>query len=376
MILSFQQKVSQFIQTHERNLEIGFFLGGFVFDVFTLSSVDDPFSLVQQVIYLALIAGLLVWELKIQVLQTPVMGFKSKVWQYRSLLLHFFLGSLLSVYSLFFIKSSSIFASFAFILALLSLLVLNEMSLVQKGKLHLKVSLFVLCLFSFFSLIVPTVLGFVGWFPFLVSLLLTALVIWGLIHHLQKTIIDKKLLFQNLTGPGVAVLSLFTLFYFMGWVPPVPLSIKNIGIYHQVSVVEGEYQLKYERDWWKFWQNGAQDFRALRGDQIIVFASITAPRRFDDQIIFHWSLYNKKKGWQTQDRIPITIKGGREKGFRGYGIKQNFTSGEWRVQVETTHGREIGRIYFDVEKIEGPISGELQSGDGPLSERQFRTDLF
>jgi hypothetical protein len=366
MTLNMKQKFSSFIETHERKLEIGFFLGGFVFDILTLSSVDDPFSLVQQVIYLFLIATLLVWELKVQTLQTQIVGFKSKIWQYRSLILHFLLGSLLSIYSLFFIKSSSIFASFAFILSLLAIMVLNEMSLIQKGKLYFKVALFVLCLFSFFSLIVPTLFGFVGWIPFLFSVGLTGLVIWGLVQHLQKTILDKKRLFQTLTGPGVAVLSFFTFFYFMGWVPPVPLSIKEIGIYHDVSVVDGVYELKYEREWWKFWQKGAQDFRAQSGDKIVIFASITAPRRFDDQVVFHWSLYNKKKGWQTQDRIPITIKGGREKGFRGYGVKQNFTTGEWRVQVETTHGREIGRIYFDV----------LKSETEAHPERQFRTDTF
>jgi Protein of unknown function (DUF2914) len=366
MTMSFKQKIANFIDTHERRLEIGFFLGGFVFDVLTLSSVDDPFSLIQQVVYLIIIAVLLIWEFKVQALQIPVVGFKSKIWQYRSLILHFFLGSLLSIYSLFFIKSSSLFASFAFILGLLAIMVLNEMSFVQKGKLYFKVALFVLCLFSFFSLIVPTLLGFVGWIPFLLSLGLTGIVIWGLVKNLQKSIQDKKLLFQTLTGPGLAVLSFFTLFYFMGWVPPVPLSIKDIGIYHDVTVVEGNYQLKYEREWWKFWQKGAQDFKALNGDKIVVFASITAPGRFDDQIIFHWSLYNKKKGWQTQDRIPITIKGGRQKGFRGYGIKQNFTSGEWRIQVETTNGREIGRIYFDVVKSEEPA---------PF-EHQFRTDIF
>ncbi|MFN8846550.1 MAG: DUF2914 domain-containing protein, partial [Bdellovibrionales bacterium] len=52
------------------------------------------------------------------------------------------------------------------------------------------------------------------------------------------------------------------------------------------------------------------------------------------------------------------------------------TSGEWRVQVETIHGREIGRIYFDVEKIEVPLPGQHQAGDSPPSERQFRTDKF
>jgi hypothetical protein len=50
-----------------------------------------------------------------------------------------------------------------------------------------------------------------------------------------------------------------------------------------------------------------------------------------------------------QDSIPIRIVGGREQGFRGYGLKSNYQPGEWKVQVETTDGREIGRVYFDLE---------------------------
>jgi hypothetical protein len=54
-------------------------------------------------------------------------------------------------------------------------------------------------------------------------------------------------------------------------------------------------------------------------------------------------------GWTLQDTIPINIVGGREEGFRGYGVKSNYQPGSWKVQVETKDGREIGRIYFDLE---------------------------
>jgi hypothetical protein len=62
-----------------------------------------------------------------------------------------------------------------------------------------------------------------------------------------------------------------------------------------------------------------------------------------------WYWKPEGRGWALQDTIPINIVGGREQGFRGYGVKANYQPGPWKVQVETTDGREIGRVYFDLE---------------------------
>ena len=52
---------------------------------------------------------------------------------------------------------------------------------------------------------------------------------------------------------------------------------------------------------------------------------------------------------------PSISSAGAQQGFRGYGFKSNYQPGDWKVEVETTDGREIGRIYFVVENVpEGP----------------------
>jgi hypothetical protein len=68
-----------------------------------------------------------------------------------------------------------------------------------------------------------------------------------------------------------------------------------------------------------------------------------------------WYWKDPARGWTQHDEIPIRIVGGREQGFRGYGMKSKYQPGEWKVLVETTDGREIGRVYFDlVLAPEGP----------------------
>ncbi len=75
-----------------------------------------------------------------------------------------------------------------------------------------------------------------------------------------------------------------------------------------------------------------------------------------------WYLKDGARGWTLQDSIPIKIVGGREQGFRGYGFKSRYQAGEWKVQVETTDAREIGRVYFSLEiGPEAPRSFTIES---------------
>lgn len=50
--------------------------------------------------------------------------------------------------------------------------------------------------------------------------------------------------------------------------------------------------------------------------------------------------------------MPITIKGGREDGYRIFTFKANYDSGEWKIVVETSTGVEISRLYFEVIPVE------------------------
>ena len=140
-------------------------------------------------------------------------------------------------------------------------------------------------------------------------------------------------------------------------IPPVPLSIPYIGVYHNVERTEAGYRLAHERPGWRFWHNGDQHFRAQPGDRVFVFFRVFSPARFSDQVLLRWYWKDGARGWTLQDTIPIRIVGGREEGFRGYGVKAKYQPGAWKVQVETTDGREIGRIYFSIEEAPpGPRS--------------------
>jgi len=330
-----------------------FFIFGVIFDILTLGEIDKLSSIIQQLCYITAIGIFLYFDLIHFYTPFNVSKKLEKIWNYREPILHFMLGALLSIYSIFFIKSASIFSSFGFIAFMLILLIGNELKVVQKQKVSLKISMYFICIFSFFSMIYPVILGHVGRIPFTLSILSTLLCIWAFYRLVFRRIENKNSLRKALLLPSTAILLVFLGFYYLGWIPPVPLSVKEIGIYHHIEKTKkNEYKLFYERPEWKFWLSGDQNFKAYSGDKAYIFTRVFSPARFDDTLYLNWQLYSKRYGWTSTDKISMRVYGGRKSGYRGYSFKENLKDGDWRVLVETSDGREVGRLNFNIKKID------------------------
>ncbi len=344
-----KEQISNFITKNETKLEIAFFVGGFIFDIWMLAAPDEIFSILQQLVYLLIIASLIHFEL-LHRLNTwrPNGRIISKIWAYRTLGLHFLLGSLLSVYSLFYIKSSSIFSSLFFLVFMIALLFANELPQVKKSNVSLKVGLYAICLFSFLSILFPILFGFVGFLPFLCAILTTLGLFYFQFLQLTKVLPNNPRLMKALLAPAGSILVIFFVFYFLGWIPPVPLSVKTQGIYHLIEKKDADYHLSYEPGWPAFLYSADGDFNAQPNDKIYFFAEIYSPARISDEVLIHWYQKLPNKGWMLADKIPLKIQGGREKGYRGFAFKTNYTAGEWKIEVRTSSGIEISRLYFDV----------------------------
>ena len=343
-----------------------FFIAGFVFDVFaTRAGVDHTLMIVQQVAYLAIIGGILyvdfVRDAEPQALPMP--RWLAWLWRYRSFAFHFCLGTLMNLYSIFFLMSASLFSSIVFVVILFGAIVLNEMHTIRSRGLDVKVAFYVLCIFCFWSLMIPIALGSIGRLTFLLSFAATLAVLFGFVAALRRRI-GGAMLVRRLVSPGLAVSLLFVLMYLVGLIPPVPIAAKTLGVYHRVERVGDAFQLSYEPAWWRPWRSDDRHFVAEPGDAVHVFFAIFAPTRFDDTVFVRWSFHDRTSGWQDSDRIPIRITGGRERGFRGVATKENYTAGEWRVIVETRDGREIARLRFTIAK------GEVNP------ERAFKTEIY
>lgn len=346
--------LAQYYEKNEQKIAIWFFVGGFIFDLVTLDRIDSWVTIGQQIVYL-----LVIWAALIQMFfeeAKPAADFEKmfviKRWyyNYRTALVHFFFGNLLNLYTIFFFKSSSLLVSFIFMLVMIALLVANESARFKSLGLSFKFALLSLCFLAFSAYVVPVFVGSMGLLVFMFSMLVGCIPIVGIGWYVQTYVPAQfnRAKSQVLLPMGFVLLAFLTL-YMVKWIPPVPLSIPYIGIYHSVERTADGYKLGHERPWWRFWHNGDQEFRAQRGDKVYVFFRIFSPANFADSVVVRWYWKDNNYGWALQDSITIKITGGRDQGFRGYGVKGNYQPGEWKVQVETTDGREIGRVYFDLE---------------------------
>lgn len=336
-----------------------FFVGGFLFDILTTDRIDQSFGLWMQMAYLS-IASIIVfcnlrqpkwWEFP-----NALVSFLKK---YSDEAVHFCFGSLFSVYTIFYFKSASLINSFLFMMVLISLLLINELPKLQKLGGPVKVTLLAVCWMSYFIYLVPILTGSIGLLSFLLSITLGAglnsliLVLAHRNSRLESYNLQKDGIFPTL---GVALV--FCILYFTKVLPPVPLALKDIGVYHAIKKEAGDYNLKYEKaNWWRFWESSAQTFLARPGDRVNVFVQVFSPTAFKEKLSINW--YNKTQGkWKKRDSIPIAISGGRDEGFRGYSYKQNYETGLWQVRISTSDQRELGRLSFSIRKA--PESSERQ----------------
>ena len=149
----------------------------------------------------------------------------------------------------------------------------------------------------------------------------------------------------SILGTYVAV----TLFYFFNLIPPVPIALKDAGIYHSVRKTASGYEVRYiQSSRGLFAKEWDDPFYLQSGDAVYCYTAIFAPRGIRVPVNHVWSMYDRSEGWVQKARVAFEIHGGREGGYRGFSMKHAVVPGRWRVEVETPEGRIIGRIDFRV----------------------------
>lgn len=341
-------------QHFEKYAPLFSFTAGFGWDSATLSRIDRLVDNAIILLYIALLGVFIVLFNLVEkgVPRKPV-WYKYKSWY--PLAIQFLFGGLFSAYVIFYSQSAAFTKTDLFLALLVILLISTEFFKELYRNIYVELTLYFLACFSFLTFFLPVITKEISLRTFLAGGLISLVILIGVVLFLyyQSALKSREQMIRLWIAIGF-VYSLVNLFYWMNWIPPVPLSVKSAGIYHRV-VHDGEfYQLSFEQpEWYQFWRNYDTQFHHAPGDTVFCFASVFAPTALKTDVYHRWQKYlPEREEWITTDRMRYKITGGRDGGYRGYTFKKQVTPGEWRVDVETANQKLLSRINFRIEPVE------------------------
>lgn len=335
----------EWLASHEPVLSWGAFLSGVVWDALTLQRIDQKAT---QDVLLALWLGAAGCALLIAALPERN-TLLQRVRLGAAVAAQFALGGLLSALSIFYLRSASWGVSVLFVATITALLVANEFLRARYLKLVPLFGMWSIATAALALLVVPTFWGEVAPRVAAGALLLAAGVACAfgmLLARLQK----MSAWSMGAIACGVPIV-LWGL-YSANLIPPVPLVAREVGIYHYLWRDEQGYHLvRYKQGWGAWLWGTAHDATlALADNPIYCYSAVFAPEGVGATVFYHWQYRDKEGSWHTHARIPLTIVGGREGGFRSYTFVRARTEGEWRCVVEDAQGRTLGKARTTVQR--------------------------
>lgn len=158
----------------------------------------------------------------------------------------------------------------------------------------------------------------------------------------------------------VSVFGIFILInalYFLNLIPPVPLVLKDVGVYHVVDHVGRDYVVVKEKEiegGGIFYLSRQYDhlIKHRPGDRVYVYSSIYAPKNVRTKIYHLWKHYDEaREKWEMKSRVSFFMAGGRGGGYRGYSYQTALSAGAWQVDIVTEDGGLIGEVSFMIEIV-------------------------
>ena len=338
---------------YERLISSLSLIGGFVFDIFALKRIDLFWDNLWVAAHLLVAAfGIIL----INLFENRRHLFEEKVVRrihfWLIILIQFAFGGLLSTFLVFYFRSGSFSESWPFLFLLALVFALNEILKKHYTRLVFQTIVLFISIYSFAIFIVPVIVHQIGDQVFLESGLVSLIVLGLFLSGLW--FISRERFRQNrkaLIFHIILITLLINILYFTNLIPPIPLSLKDAGVYHSiVRNSDGNYTAMTESaSFWDFFRQ-YELVHQVTGQPIYVYTSIFSPTNLNVNIVHDWQHYDEvTHKWQSQTQINLSIVGGRDGGFRTYSIKNISVPGLWRVDVKTLKGQLIGRVKFEID---------------------------
>ncbi len=268
------------------------------------------------------------------------------------IIIQFCMGGLFSGFLSLYSRSASLAVGWIFVFVLAAMLLGNERLARFYVRIPVQVGVYFGVLFSFLIFFLPVIFHQIGPTMFRLSgataLLGISLFIWllaRLVPDLMRTALPATI--ASIVGVFVTINAL----YFANLLPPLPLALKEAGVYHMVVHEAGVGYVVTEEPvpWYQYYLNYSPTYHAVAGEPVYVFTSVFAPAGLSISVEHQWQHYDTTQNtWVTVASVTYPMSGGRDGGYGGYSLKGSPAPGRWRVNVLTQYGQLIGSVSFSV----------------------------
>jgi hypothetical protein len=230
----------------------------------------------------------------------------------------------------------------------------NERLKKHYARVSFQIGLFYLSILSFAVFIVPVFLGEVSTRVFIISGFLSLVALWLFLRLMGFFTLER---FRRSRYGLVMMVGLIfigtNVLYFFRLIPPIPLSLKDAGVYHSiVSNGAGDYVAEAEDEPWTSYFALHDTIHITAGSPVYAYSAVFSPGSFHFDLVHQWQYFDAVRyRWVDLDRMILPVVGGREDGYRTFSVKEQITPGQWRVNIETAAGHVVGRLRFDVEEV-------------------------
>jgi hypothetical protein len=342
-------------------------IGGFVFDAVTLKRVDMYWENLWVVAHLAIVTVCVIW---INVLKSNASekgarpeADPNKLHFWLVNIIQFFFGGILSTYLVFYFRSGTLMTSWPFLLLLATAFIANESLKRSYARIAFQFSLLFLAYYAFAIYLMPILLHMLGTWTFILSgaVSLAAIRLVALIPtriFRRPKLKGKRKWSVVLAVAGI--LAAVNALYFLKLIPPLPLSLEDGGIYSSLNVsAPGNYTVTLENGvggdllsrLTQFFKTDTT-IHLVPGDSVYAYTAIFSPTALNTDIVHEWQYHDPASGaWEIRERVFLSVVGGRTGGYRTFSQKSALDDGSWRVNIETSDNRLIGRLDFEVSTV-------------------------
>ena len=342
------QQIKTIYTRYERWLMPTTLLVGFLVDYITFTNIQIEITLILLFIYWLITGGAIAF---INFYDAQKISPKLKYLRlFAPLLIQFTFGALLGGSLIFYWFSGAFSISWPFIFIITVLMISNEVLRHYFLKPILQTSLYFFITISLFSIILPFLFHSLSAWLFILAGALSIIVFYLYINFLSFAY-DKIKQQKNYFFVSIfAILIVMNLLYFTNIIPPIPLSLREAGLYHNITVSGKSYTMLAESE--NFWQRliPTKTLHIKTGSVVYFYTAIFAPPKLNTTIVHHWQYYDEeKKDWISKNKLSFSVNGGRKEGYKGYSWNSKLAAGTWRIYVENQRGQVLGRIKFSIE---------------------------